>query len=150
MLIRPYDPPDLDEATDVWFSSWTSAFPSLAPPWPRDAWRSRFEAKLANGATVFVAGESGQIVGFVLLFENIGRLDQLFIRPDAQNRRIGTALLNRAKERCPRGLRLDTQLANSGARRFYERHGFSRGREGINKVNGQPNVEYVWTPNGSP
>jgi GNAT superfamily N-acetyltransferase len=96
--------------------------------------------------TVFIAEESEQVVGFALLFENIGRLDQLFVRPDAQSRGIGTALLNLAKTRCPRGLHLDTQQANTGARRFYERHGFRRGREGINKVNGKPNVEYVWTP----
>jgi GNAT superfamily N-acetyltransferase len=150
VLIRPYDPRDLDRAVDIWFSSWTAAFPWLAPPWPKDAWRSHFEAKLAEGATVFVGEEFGQIVGFALLFEKIGRLDQLFVRPDAQSRGVGTALLNLAKELCPGGLHLDTQQANAGARRFYERHGFRSGREGVNRVNGQPNVEYIWAPRRSP
>lgn len=99
---------------------------------------------------MFIAEESGQVVGFALVFENIGRLDQLFVRSDAQSRGIGAALLNVTKARCPRGLHLDTQQANTGARRFYERHGFRSGREGINKVNGQPNIEYVWAAAGSP
>jgi ribosomal protein S18 acetylase RimI-like enzyme len=149
-LIRPYETRDLQQAVDIWFGSWTATFPRLAPPWPHEGWRSRFEAKLAEGATVFIAEESAQVVGFALLFENIGRLDQLFVRPDAQSRGIGTELLNLTKARCPRGLHLDTQQANIGARRFYERHGFLSGREGINKVNGQPNVEYVWAPVGPP
>lgn len=149
MRIRLYDPRDLDPTVEVWFMSWTTAFPSLSPPWPYDGWRTRFEHKLAEGAVVFVAEESAQVFGFVLLFENIGRLDQIFVRPGAQSRGIGTSLLALAKQRCPLGLHLDTQQTNTGARRFYERPGFRSGREGVNAVNGQPNIEYVWTPTAS-
>ncbi|MGH7434580.1 MAG: GNAT family N-acetyltransferase [Polyangiaceae bacterium] len=55
-------------------------------------------------------------------------------------------MLDLAKERCPGGLHLDTQQANEGACRFYERHGFRPGKVGVNVVNGQPNIEYTWTP----
>ncbi len=149
VLIRPYETRDISQAVDIWFGSWTATFPWLVPPWPHEQWQTRFEAKLAEGATVFVAEESREVVGFALLFENIGRLDQLFVRSDSQSRGIGTALLDVAKARCPRGLHLETQQANAGARRFYERHGFCGGRTGINKVNGQPNIEYGWAPAGS-
>ena len=50
VLIRPYETRDLQHAVDIWFGSWTATFPWLAPPWPYEGWRSRFEAKLAQGS----------------------------------------------------------------------------------------------------
>lgn len=144
--IRPYESRDLDQAVDVWFTSWVATFPWLQHPWPRGQWRSHFEAKLGEGASVFIVEEHARIIGFLLLFEASGRLDQIFVRPGEQGRGVGTSLLELAKQRCPRGLHLDTQEANDGARRFYERHGFSPGKAGVNAVNGQPNIEYTWTP----
>ncbi|MGH7437923.1 MAG: GNAT family N-acetyltransferase, partial [Polyangiaceae bacterium] len=79
MRIRPFESQDLDEAVDVWFTSWAATFPSLAHPWPRARWREHFEAKLTKGACVSIAEDQGRIVGFLLLFEEIGRLDQIFI-----------------------------------------------------------------------
>jgi hypothetical protein len=32
------------------------------------------------------------------------------------------------------------------ARQFYEKHGFVAKRLGINPINRQPNIEYVWNP----
>ncbi len=144
--IRPYESRDLDQTVDVWFTSWAATFPWLQHPWPRDRWRSHFEAKLGKGATVFVVEQDARVVAFLLLFEALGRLDQIFVLPCEQRRGVGTSLLELAKQRCPRGLHLDTQQANDGARRFYERHGFSPGKAGVNTVNGQPNIEYTWTP----
>jgi hypothetical protein len=39
--------------------------------------------------------------------------------------------------------RKETSMA---ARAFYVRHGFVEGPPGVNRVNGQPNVEYRWRP----
>jgi GNAT superfamily N-acetyltransferase len=130
--------------------SWAATFPSLRHPWPLEQWRARFEDKLVDGARIFIAEDSERalVLGFVLLFENVGRLDQIFVRPGKQGQGVGTALLLLAKRRCPSGLHLDTLLANERARRFYERHGFTAGRTGVNAVNGQPKVEYRWTPKG--
>ena len=46
----------------------------------------------------------------------------------------------------PHGLTLHALQANHAARAFYVRHGFVEGAAGTNRVNGQPNVEYRWTP----
>lgn len=55
-------------------------------------------------------------------------------------------LLKKAKEACPQGLTLQTLQRNTQARAFYERHGFQPGKLGVNKINGQLNIEYCWLP----
>ena len=57
---------------------------------------------------------------------------------------IGSALLAKAKDLSPTGLRLETLQQNMGARGFYERRGFRPGTMSVNPINGQPNVEYIW------
>ena len=52
-------------------------------------------------------------------------IDQLYLRPDLVGRGLGARLLAHALAGLPRPLRLYTFLANAGARRFYERHGFA-------------------------
>jgi hypothetical protein len=43
-------------------------------------------------------------------------------------------------------LRLTTLQLNAQARQFYEKHGFVAGATGVNLINGQPDVEYYWSP----
>ncbi|CAN5860357.1 hypothetical protein BH23ACT2_BH23ACT2_12340 [soil metagenome] len=72
-------------------------------------------------------------------------LDQLFVDPDGVGRGVGSALLEQAKERRPDGLDLWTFEGNTGARRFYERHGFRAvaRADGLNEE-GAPDVRYRW------
>lgn len=58
---------------------------------------------------------------------------------------IGEVLLAQAKRLRPRGLQLWTFQSNTGARRFYERHGFVavEQTDGDNEE-GAPDVRYEW------
>ena len=60
---------------------------------------------------------------------------------------IGTQLLDHAKQLQPDGLDLWAFRSNTGARRFYERHGFVAVAftEGDNEE-GEPDVRYHWSP----
>src|SRR4051794_35699562 len=69
----------------------------------------------------WVAEEDGRVVGFAVLSAEM--LEHLYVDPDAQSRGHGGQLLARAKERRPDGFTLWVFQANTGARRFYERHG---------------------------
>ncbi|MGJ6966531.1 GNAT family N-acetyltransferase [Streptosporangium sp. G11] len=71
---------------------------------------------------LWVAELHGRIVGFATL--GIDQLGHLYVTPYAQNRGIGTDLLAHARRVRPGGLTLITPGVNTGARRFYERHGF--------------------------
>jgi GNAT superfamily N-acetyltransferase len=94
---------------------------------------------------VWVAEVDGQVVGFAALTDEW--LGHLYIEPGAQNRGVGTALLDVAKQARPDGLKLYVFQANTGARRFYERHGFALGTltDGQRNEENEPDAVYSWT-----
>jgi ribosomal protein S18 acetylase RimI-like enzyme len=56
-------------------------------------------------------------------------------------------LLAHACSLSPQGLELHTHQQNTGARRFYERHGFAAVRFGLSPPpESAPDVEYHWRP----
>jgi ubiquinone/menaquinone biosynthesis C-methylase UbiE len=91
------------------------------------------------------ADGDGAILGFLALDGD--DVDQLYLEPSRTGEGIGTALLEQAKRERPEGLQLWAFQSNTGARRFYERHGFVADRftDGDNEE-GAPDVHYVWRP----
>lgn len=91
---------------------------------------------------VWVAETGGRVAGFAAL--NGHWLEHLYIDPAAQGRGLGTALLERAKQRRP--LDLYVFQRNAGARRFYERHGFTAVEwgDGSGNEEGLPDARYRW------
>jgi ribosomal protein S18 acetylase RimI-like enzyme len=65
-----------------------------------------------------------------------GHIDQLFVRPQAQRRGIGTCLLDLALARGIRPVTLNVFKENMPARRFYEQHGFVELRRWLNEQEG--------------
>jgi GNAT superfamily N-acetyltransferase len=87
--------------------------------------------------------EAGVIVALLVLHGEW--LEQLYVEPSLTGRGIGGQLVELAKRERPEGLRLWTFEANAGARRFYERHGFTaRGGTSGDNEEGAPDVLYVW------
>jgi ribosomal protein S18 acetylase RimI-like enzyme len=73
-------------------------------------------------------------------------VDQLYVDPELTGREIGSRLLAVAKRERPRGLRLWAFASNTGARRFYERHGFIEvdRTDGHRNEEGAPDILYVY------
>jgi GNAT superfamily N-acetyltransferase len=78
----------------------------------------------SGGLWTIRAGDD--LVGMLAISERerVGWIDQLYLRPGATGRGIGSIALEHAVGVLPPPVRLYTFQANSGARRFYERHGF--------------------------
>ena len=95
---------------------------------------------------VWVAEEAGATVGFAGL--EVGWLNHIYVDRSHQGRGIGTRLLDHAKALQPRGLQLWVFQQNEGARRLYERHGFTLAELGDGSGNreGQPDARYEWLP----
>ncbi|PSB34836.1 GNAT family N-acetyltransferase [Chlorogloea sp. CCALA 695] len=144
LAIRLYTDTDLDNVVALWYRSWTHAFPELNHPQPFEQWKSRFQNDYAKQGGVWIATDQGQIVGFVVVSNDV--IAQIFVEVEMQNRGIGTGLLNHAKSLYPNGLSLTTLKRNDQAQQFYEKHGFVAGTAGVNLVNGQPSINYDWKP----
>jgi ribosomal protein S18 acetylase RimI-like enzyme len=96
------------------------------------------------GHEVWVAERHGQVTGFAAL--NDHWLEHLYVAPDAQDHGIGAALLTQSKEARPNLLSLHVFQQNTGARRFYERHGFTMTTLGDGSDNEEklPDARYRW------
>jgi ribosomal protein S18 acetylase RimI-like enzyme len=84
--------------------------------------RPRLGAMFLERTEIWVAEEDGHVIGFAGVADD--ELTHLYTDPPAQNRGIGTALLDHVKSLRPERLELWVFQHNQGARRFYERHGF--------------------------
>jgi GNAT superfamily N-acetyltransferase len=93
---------------------------------------------------VTVAESAGRVASFLARDGEDIRL--LHTHPDFIGRGAGSLLLGRAKASAA-ALELWCFQANTGARRFYERHGFRaiRPTEGRDNEERMPDVRYRWT-----
>jgi len=109
-------------------------------------------ARIREHEEVWVAEESGRLLGFLGIeaSRNLGGapvLEKLYVEPAEQNRGVGSALLDKAKEVRPDELYLWVFQKNP-ARRLYERHGFRLVKltEGADNMEREPDALYRWAP----
>jgi GNAT superfamily N-acetyltransferase len=133
----------------VWLRSRKASIPSIPAPVHSDEEVHEFFATvvLPERETWVIDSDDGGIVALLVL--EPGGIDQLYVDPRHTGQGLGTRLLDVAKSVYPEGLDLWTFAANTGARRFYERHGFVAiaGTEGDNEE-GAPDVRYHWQAAG--
>ncbi len=144
--IRKYQIDDLDKVVQLWYETWHQTLPFLQHPHKYPAWKSRFINEIVMDCEVWIAEIENRIVGFVAVNLAEIEINQIFIDFSYQNQGIGSLLIQKAKELCPQGLRLTVLQINQRACLFYEKHGFIPTNMSINKINGQPNIEYLWLP----
>lgn len=148
VVIRRAADGDGGEIARLWLRARRASIPAIPPPvhsddevtgWFRDVVLLQREVWLA------CRDDDRQILGLMVL--DCEWVDQLYVEPDHLGRGIGSQLLDVAKARRPDGLQLWTFQSNAGARRFYERHGFSEvGRTDGDNEEGAPDIRYAWVP----
>ncbi len=146
--IRSYQSGDIDALIDIWYEAWHGVDTRIVHPQPKKAWRERWQNEIANTNEVIVAVWYETIVGFAALDVSRCELSQIFVLPSHQGMRVGTLMINWAKNRCPDRIQLSMLKQNAAAQRFYTKHGFIFAGSGINPVNGMETVEYIWSGNG--
>jgi GNAT superfamily N-acetyltransferase len=145
MDIRLAEPDDARAVADLYLRSRKASVPAIPPSvHDDDDVRNHFATQVLPDCEAWVATDDGVIVGILVLHADW--VDHLYVEPGATGAGIGTALLAHAKQRRPDGLDLWAFQSNTGARRFYERHGFVAVAEtdGDNEE-GAPDVHYRWT-----
>ncbi|WP_415921262.1 GNAT family N-acetyltransferase [Tateyamaria sp. SN6-1] len=105
-----------------------------------------FTGSMIERGWVEVAEQDGQVLGFIA--RDGADVHALYVAPDRCGCGIGAALLHRAQDAVDR-LNLWTFEANTGAQRFYARHGFSEVRrtDGDNEE-GLPDILLRWQKEG--
>ncbi|MEF2072391.1 GNAT family N-acetyltransferase [Consotaella aegiceratis] len=134
--IRPATPDDLEAVRSLLRETWHATYDAIygAETVERltGEWHSieAMKGRLARPrASFLLAEDESGLAGMAfaaLEEEGILTLYQLYVRPDAQRRGIGSRLL-RAVHQAFGGhsrVRVEVEPANRGAVRFYEKHGF--------------------------
>lgn len=138
---------DLDAETlaDLWIASWRDAMPEIDFPARRDWFLDHLRRLEAAGAVTICAFEgSSRLIGFMILDPETGLLDQLAVVPRAKGSGAAVLLLNEARRLSPEGIRLDVNVDNPRALRFYEREGFERIGDGVNAKSGLETWRLRW------
>jgi ribosomal protein S18 acetylase RimI-like enzyme len=144
MRIRPVEPGDTEAVGDVFLAA-LAGMTYLPELHTEEETRVFIRDVLLPKNEVWVAeDDGGRVIGFVGLGDDF--VWHLWVLPEEQNRGVGTALLELAKERRLEGLQLWVFQRNVGARRFYERHGFALVEltDGSGNEEREPDARYAW------
>jgi GNAT superfamily N-acetyltransferase len=97
----------------------------------------------------WVGDGGGVIVGFMAL-RRPDWIGHLYLHPDHTGRGLGTRMIALAKQELAGRIQLWTFQSNTGARRFYARHGFREVEwtDGDNEE-GAPDVRLLYVPDGA-
>lgn len=132
----------------MYSSSFHATLPHITLAHTDDEVREHFATVVTNEHETWVVTDAADVVlGFLSL--GAASVDHLYVRPERTGAGLGSQLLDTAKQRRPDGLRLYAFQANTGARRFYERHGFvvvDVDDEGARNEEHEPDVQYEWRP----
>jgi len=107
-----------------------------------------FFARAVVEREIWIAEADGAVLGLAAIHGD--ELSHLYVHPDRQGGGVGSTLLERVKRERPDGFMLWVFQQNTGARRFYERHGLCLVRETDGSGNDErtPDALYEWRPAG--
>lgn len=139
-----YRPEHLDELLPMWRASFEQGV-GIVDPHPLAEQRQYFLDVVVPANEIRVALLEGALAGFVAASRE--SVAQLYVRTDLQRRGIGRQMLDWAKEQSGGSLWLCTFARNSGARAFYERHGFDITARGFEAAWKLDDLRYEWRRN---
>ncbi|MCX9157465.1 GNAT family N-acetyltransferase [Niveibacterium sp. 24ML] len=124
--IRPATGRDAAAVADVLLSSRKTLMPAIPLAHDNESIRKWVALHLIPCGHVLVAERGARVLGFCALAERggCGWVDQLYVRPEAVDSGIGSALLGYAVCELPFPVRLWCFRDNPRACQFYERRGF--------------------------
>ena len=146
-MLRQLTPTDMDAAARIHRIAFDQAMPWLVGLHTPDEDRWFYREHVFAMCRLWGRFD-GDVLNGIIAFRD-GRIDQLYVLPDAQGRGLGTELLGVAKAAFEY-LQVWTFQRNAEARRFYESRGFELVEEtdGARNEEKEPDARYVWTRTG--
>ena len=145
MFIREYRPDDFDALTILWRVAREKSLPDFQRRKGHFFYEDQdyFRAHIMQENQVWVVEMDRRPVAFMAIRGDF--IDHLYVHPDHQQRGIGKALLEHARQVSPEHLWLYTLQVNAGARLFYEKNGFTAEKFGMSPPpESEPDVQYHW------
>lgn len=147
MEVRLLRDEDLEDVIAVWHEARKETHSAIQVRGERDLTledsRRIFRDTIVSRNEIWVAEQAGKVLGFLAIRGSY--IDRMYVRPRNQGSGFGSALLRKAQELSPTGLKLHTHRANRRARVFYEKRGFRAVKFGTSPPpESEPDVEYVW------
>jgi chorismate mutase/GNAT superfamily N-acetyltransferase len=146
LSLRPAEPADAQAIADLYTEARVAAVPMMPPALhTNEEDRAYFAGQLAKPShEAWLAEREGELLGYALI--DPVWLDHLFIRADATGSGVGSVLLELVKSLRPDGFSLWVFESNTGARRFYARHGFVELERTDGSANEEraPDVRMAW------
>jgi ribosomal protein S18 acetylase RimI-like enzyme len=149
-FIRDYRPEDFEAVTILWRIAREKSLPEFQRAKGHFFYEDQdyFRAHVLTANRLWVAEMDNRPVAFMAMRAEF--IDQLYVHPDYQNRGIGKALLDLARQLCPEHVWLYTLQINVNACAFYEKNGFVVEKFGISPPpESEPDVEYHWRKSSS-
>ena len=144
--LRRATPADAPALGRIFHVSRTVSLPFLPVIHPQEEMEEYFRTNVAlDDVVAWVAEAHRAVVAFCVREER--QVHHLYVLPELHGQGAGSALLDKAKEESPEGLRLYTHQANQRARAFYEARGFVNLE--FNDAGGEeqlPDVLMEWRP----
>ncbi len=136
---------DADATATMYLAARRAMLPGLRDPHTEAETRAWMRHTVFTRYSVRIAEADGEIIGFAA--RDGAWLMQLYVKPGWTGRRVGSTLLELILADAAAAtpvLRLHTFARNAGARRFYERHGFTAVAfgDGTGNEEGEPDVRY--------
>ncbi len=145
MTIRRALPDDAQAAAQLMIDARWEAVPSIpAAVHGDEETRKWFSEFVMSQQEVWLAlNDAGQISAVLVTTD--GWIEHLYVRPSETGNGIGSKLVQHAKSASDGELVLWTFVSNTGAQRFYERHGFVEiDRTAGDNEEGEPDIKYRW------
>ena len=144
--LRPARAADAAEIAEIFLAAFGATMDFVPKLHTDDETRAWIRDVMLPGHDVVVAEVDGRLAGFAALHGEL--LGHLYVHPELQGRGVGAALLSRTRELRPGGFRLWVFQRNTGARRFYERHGLRLVEltDGAGNEEREPDALYEWLP----
>ncbi|HEX6032811.1 MAG TPA: GNAT family N-acetyltransferase [Anaerolineales bacterium] len=144
-IIRDYQAEDFDAVTILWRISREKSLPEFQRAKGHFFYEDQdyFRDHVLMQDQIYVVESNERLVAFMAMRDDF--IDHLYVHPEDQNRGIGKALLEYARQLSPEHLWLYTLQINTNARAFYERNGFIAEKFGVSPPpESEPDVEYHW------
>jgi putative acetyltransferase len=143
IAVRRLGADEMEAASRVHREAFDAAMPWLAGLHPPEEDAGYWRDHVGVSCGVWGVGPPGGLAGVMAVAP--GWVEQLYVRPEAQGRGIGSALLAVAKAEEPE-LSLWTFQRNRRGRAFYEARGFRLVREtdGSENMEREPDALYRW------